>query len=228
MTELIQYLEQTDASIFLALNGWHCAFFDHFMMMYSGRFVWLPFYAAFLYVMLRNYPLKSTLTCLLVITLIVTLCDQTASGLLKPMIQRLRPSNLDNPISPMVHIVDGYRGGSYGFPSSHAANAWGVAFYAMYLARRTRLTLFLLGWALLMGYTRIYLGVHYVGDVLVGTLIGLLVATIAYVLYSRLLPNCAQVFRPTPSPLRAAVLPIAAGVATIAIMLIVSCVMCCL
>lgn len=225
MTELIQYLEQADTSVFLALNGWHSTFWDYFMTMYSGRLVWIPFYAAFLYVMLRNFPVKAILTCLLVVALIVTLCDQTASGLLKPMVQRLRPSNLDNPISPMVHIVNGYRSGAYGFPSSHSANAWGVAFYAMFLARRTRLTLFLLLWAFLMGYSRIYLGVHYVGDVLVGTLIGFLVAATVYTLYSRLLPDCTSVFKPSARPLTAASIPIATGAATIAVILAASCVM---
>lgn len=76
----------------------------------------------------QKLSVKVVLTTLIVITLIIALCDQTASGLLKPMIGRMRPSNPDNPISPMVHIVQGYRGGAYGFPSSHAANAWGMAF----------------------------------------------------------------------------------------------------
>lgn len=115
--------------IFLFFNGFHSDFWDYFMLIFSDRFVWVPFYASFLFVMVRNFPIKVVLTTLIVITLIITLCDQTASGLLKPMIGRLRPSNPDNPISPMVHIVQGYRGGAYGFPSSHAANAWSMAFF---------------------------------------------------------------------------------------------------
>lgn len=106
------------------------------MLIFSDRFVWVPFYASFFFVMVRSFPVKVVLTTLIVITLIIALCDQTASGLLKPMIGRMRPSNPDNPISPMVHIVQGYRGGAYGFPSSHAANAWGMAFFALYYSYR--------------------------------------------------------------------------------------------
>lgn len=128
MIEFIQQLEHIDMQIFLFFNGFHSDFWDYFMLIFSDRFVWVPFYASFLFVMVRNFPVKVVLTTLIVITLIIALCDQTASGLLKPMIGRMRPSNPDNPISPMVHIVQGYRGGAYGFPSSHAANAWSMAF----------------------------------------------------------------------------------------------------
>ena len=120
---MLNTLEQADAQLLLFLNGFHNSYWDYFMMMYSSRFVWIPFYASFLYVMFRNYDWRSTTKCLVAIIAIVVLCDQTTSGLIKPMVERLRPSNTDNPISPMVHIVNNYRGGRYGFPSSHAANA---------------------------------------------------------------------------------------------------------
>ena len=120
MDGIINYLNQIDTNIFLYFNGLHNHYWDYFMTMYSDRFVWIPFYASFLYVMLRNFHIKETVTCLLVIVAIIFICDQTASTLLKPMVERMRPSNPDNPISPMVHVVFGYRGGRYGFPSSHS------------------------------------------------------------------------------------------------------------
>lgn len=168
MTDMLNTLEQADTQLLLFLNGFHNSYWDYFMMMYSSRFVWIPFYASFLYVMFRNYDWRSTTKCLVAIIAIVVLCDQTTSGLIKPMVERLRPSNTDNPISPMVHIVNNYRGGRYGFPSSHAANAWGMVFFAMYLARNRKLNLFLLAWAIVMAYSRAYMGVHYPGDILVG------------------------------------------------------------
>ncbi len=128
MTDMLNTLEQADTQLLLFLNGFHNSYWDYFMMMYSSRFVWIPFYASFLYVMFRNYDWRSATKCLVAIIAIVVLCDQTTSGLIKPMVERLRPSNTDNPISPMVHIVNNYRGGRYGFPSSHAANAWGNGF----------------------------------------------------------------------------------------------------
>lgn len=125
MLELIHYLEQIDTTIFLFFNGMHNELFDYFMVLVSNRFTWVPFYAAFIFVMIKNFHWKVTIVTILAIALLVLLCDQTASGLLKPLVRRLRPSNLDNSISYMVHVVDGYRGGRYGFPSSHSANSWG-------------------------------------------------------------------------------------------------------
>ena len=168
MLELIHYLEQIDTTIFLFFNGMHNELFDYFMVLVSNRFTWVPFYAAFIFVMIKNFHWKVTIVTILAIALLVLLCDQTASGLLKPLVRRLRPSNLDNSISYMVHVVDGYRGGRYGFPSSHSANSWGVAIFAMYLVRNRKLNIFLAFWAALVTYSRAYLGVHYPGDLLVG------------------------------------------------------------
>ena len=97
MIEFIQQLERIDMQIFLFFNGLHSDFWDYFMLIFSDRFVWVPFYASFLFVMVRNFPIKVVLTTLIVITLIITLCDQTASGLLKPMIGRMRPEQSRQP-----------------------------------------------------------------------------------------------------------------------------------
>lgn len=225
MNEILQYLNHLDTSVFLYFNGMHSAYWDYFMAMYSDRFVWVPFYASFLYVMIRNFHIKVTLACLLAIVLIVTICDQTASTLLKPWVERMRPSNPDNPISPMVHVVFGYRGGRYGFPSSHAANAWSMAFFAMYLVRRNKLSLFLTFWALLMSYSRVYLGVHYPGDLFVGMFIGLITATGAYFVFRKLAREYTIQFEPKSGPLLHSWVPITTGLATIATMLVVSGVM---
>lgn len=225
MIEIIHFLEQQDTELFLFLNGFHCSFWDHFMMMYSSRFIWIPFYASFLFVMFKNFPWRVNITCLLLITLIITLCDQTASSLLKPIVGRMRPSNLDNPIAPLVHVVNEYRGGRFGFPSSHAANAWSMAFFAMYLVRRSKLTLFLALWAFVMSYSRTYLGVHYPGDLLVGTFIGFLYATLSYYIFQRVKGDYTHLFKPVAGPLKYASIPIATGLISIAIMLIASGVM---
>ncbi len=110
MLELIHYLEQIDTAILLFLNGMHCELFDYFMVLVSNRFTWVPFYAAFIFVMIKNFHWKVTIVTILAVALLVLLCDQTASGLLKPLVGRLRPSNLDNSISYMVHVVDGLPG----------------------------------------------------------------------------------------------------------------------
>lgn len=222
MNEMIQYLSQIDTDLFLWLNGFHSTFWDYFMTIYSSRFVWIPFYASFVYVMFRNFPWKVNVTCLIVITLIILICDQTASGLLKPMVMRMRPSNLDNPISPLVHVSFGYRGGRYSFPSSHAANAWSMAFFARYLVRRTKLSVFLALWAFVMCYSRIYLGVHYPGDLLVGTLIGLATATVSYYAFKYFFEEYTNQFLPRKVPLIHSYIPITVGCISIALMFVAS------
>lgn len=222
MNEILQTLIDIDTNLLLWINGLHTPFWDNFMMLYTSKLVWVPFYASFLYVMFRNFPTKVNIICLVVITFIIFACDQAASGVLKPLVGRMRPSNLENPISPLVHVVNGYRGGRFGFPSSHAANAWSMTFFAMYLVRRSKLTIFLALWAFMMSYTRMYLGVHYPGDILVGTLIGFLFATLFYYIFQRARGEYTHLFKPAAGNLKQAYVPILTGIITIWIILVAS------
>lgn len=214
MIELLHQIEQIDTQIFLFFYGFHNEYWDYFMMIFSDRFVWVPFYASFIFVLLKNFPVKVVMSTIVVITLIILFSDQTASGILKPLVARMRPSNPDNPISPMVHVVQGYRGGRYGFPSSHAANAWSMAFFAQYLVRRSKLTIFLCLWALITSYSRMYLGVHYFGDILIGTLIGFLYATLYYYIFQYFLRKHTERFKPNHD-IRFASVPIITGLVSI-------------
>lgn len=182
-TDILNGLIDIDTDIFLFINGMHTPFFDYFMSAYSGKWVWVPMYAAILYVMLRNFHWKVTLFCLIGIALTITISDQVCATLIRPVVERLRPSNPNNPISDLVHIVNNHRGGRYGFPSCHSANTFGLAFFIWFLFRKRWLTVFFMGWALLTCYSRIYLGVHYPGDLLAGMLIGLLAALLMYRLF---------------------------------------------
>lgn len=226
MLEIIHQLEQIDTEVFLFFNGMHCELFDYFMMIVSHRFAWIPFYAAFIWVMIVNFHWKVILTTILAVALLVLLCDQTASGLLKPMVERLRPSNLDNPISPMVHVVNEYRGGRYGFPSSHSANSWGVTFLAMYLVRSRNLNIFMMIWAAIVSYSRTYLGVHYPGDLLVGMLIGFVMASLVFWIYQHCFKAYAIQFYEHKERLKQDYIPITTGIVCFATMLMISVVMC--
>ena len=174
-----------DTDVFLFFNQMHSPYFDYFMSAFSGKFIWVPLYASLLYLLLKNFDWKVTLMSVLGITLLIVITDQTGASLIRPEVCRLRPANLENPISDMVHIVNGYRGGRYGFPSCHASNTFGLAFFLLFLFRTRKLSVFFLSWAVLTCYSRIYLGVHYPGDTLAGMLLGLAAAALVYVVLRR-------------------------------------------
>ena len=136
------------------------------------KWIWVPMYAAVLFAVVRNYRWRQTLAVLVCVALAITIADQVCATLIRPEVCRLRPSNPENPLSEMVHIVGGYRGGSYGFPSCHAANSFALASFLTLLFANRKLSLFIFAWAVLNSYSRVYLGVHYPGDLLVGAIIG--------------------------------------------------------
>lgn len=169
-----------DTDIFLWINSWHAPYWDRFMYLASGKVIWIPFYACILYAIYLSYGLRTAALMLFMTVLAVTAADQLCATLIRPYIERLRPTNLDNPISGFVHIVDGYRGGKYGFPSCHAANTFALGTLTSLLFRRWQFTLFIFLWALIVCYSRIYLGVHYPGDILAGLSIGIVCGALAY------------------------------------------------
>lgn len=219
---ILQTLIGWDTDIFLAINGLHNTYWDAFMAMYSGKWIWIPLYLSFAVGMFHNFPWKATLTCILVIVVLTLLNDQLASSFIRGAIGRLRPSNLANPISPLVHIVDGHRGGRYGFPSAHAANCWGLAFFVMFVFRRHLLSFTMGLWALLMCYSRMYLGVHYFGDVLVGALLGLANASITYWVFLKTMRHTAETFRPKPYAELHMYVPVIVCLSEMALMLILA------
>ncbi len=172
-----------DQNLFLYLNSLHNSFGDHFFYMYTDTLIWLPLYASILYVIIKQQGQKSWITILFII-LMVVLCDQISSQIFKDGFQRLRPSQ--NPLlEGLVHLVNGRKGGLYGFVSSHAANSFGLAMFSSLLFRYKPLTIVIFIWALINSYSRIYLGLHYLGDILGGGLLGIGVAILVYQIYLR-------------------------------------------
>lgn len=164
-------LIQWDKDLLLTLNGFHTDFWDGFMWMATDEISWMAFFAVLLYTVYKNKG-KEVLLFILSITLTILICDQV-SGLFKDFFARPRPSR-ELSIMDQVHIVNGYRGGRFGFFSSHAANTFGIAVLVSFLMRHWLLTLVMISWALIESYSRIYLGVHYPLDVLTGIVFGAL------------------------------------------------------
>lgn len=184
--EFILWLSDIDARLLLIVNGAHSPFFDSVMWCISGRWIWVPFYAVLAYLLFRRMSWKRASICLVTIGLIILAADQTCATLIRPEIGRLRPANLNNPLSSFVHVVNGYRGGRYGFPSCHAANTFVLAVFMSLVIRHKWFTVMMFSWAFIVSYSRMYLGVHYFGDLFCGATIGSLFAVLFYYLQNYL------------------------------------------
>lgn len=171
-----------ERSAFFWLNGSDSPFLDRIMWLYTGRAVWLPLAVFIIFVLAYRKNWRESVLIFLSIALVVTLCDQFASGLVKPMFMRFRPTHHPE-FMDQVDTVFGYRGGRYGFISSHAANAFGFAMFMALLLRYRLFTWAIFLWALLTAYTRVYLGVHFITDIIPGALAGLFFGYVVYVLY---------------------------------------------
>ena len=172
---MIDYLNSTDTHLFLFLNERHNAFFDPIMYWLSNTLIWLPMYLLIAFIIVRQYKMKGVVL-LLFLGVVTALCDQVASHLIKNIVLRLRPSH-EPSLTGLIHLSKAGVGGMYGFVSSHAANAFGfAAFIGFVLDSNFKvLKYWLFIWAFLVSYSRIYNGVHYPGDVIVGGALGMLI-----------------------------------------------------
>lgn len=169
-------LIQADQSFFLQLNGFHSSFWDPVMVFISGKISWLPFYLVLIWFLIKERK-KKVWVSLLMIAFMVVATDQV-SVLIKDTVQRLRPCH-EPAINTLVHVVKGC-GGKFGFVSSHAANSFGVAMFFTLFFRHYWAGILLMFWALVVSYSRIYLGVHYPGDILGGALLGITIGLVFY------------------------------------------------
>lgn len=174
-------LEQLDRQLFLYINSLNSPFLDQLMYAISGKIIWAPLYLAILVVIGFKYKRKFPVIVLCII-LSVTLADQLSVQLFKNTVQRLRPCH-EPSLEGLVHLVNNRCGGLYGFVSSHASNAFNVALISLLLLKKRYYSISILIWAALIGYSRIYLGVHYPGDVICGALFGAVTGWSVYKLF---------------------------------------------
>ena len=175
---MLDYLMDMDTAALLAVNGWNDAFQDVLWWLVSAKWSSALLMLALLWILVRK-PGRHAMLVLAMLVLAFVLADQISSGLIKHMVERLRPTR-EPSLEGLVHIVNGYRGGMYGFVSSHAANSFAVATFISLVIRYRAAAVSLIGWALLQCYSRIYLGVHYPGDIMGGIIVGLAVGWLAW------------------------------------------------
>jgi undecaprenyl-diphosphatase len=174
---MLETFKSIDTQIFLFLNGLHTPFLDKIMWLASDTLFWVPLYLWFLWLLYRSQKKEFWLVILLIIAMIAV-SDQLCN-IFKFGVMRIRPSN-DPSLKALVHLVKDYSGvpysgGLYGFYSSHASNSFAFIIFINILIKKKYGYLFpvLLAYPLLTSYSRIYLGVHYPGDVLAGMIFGI-------------------------------------------------------
>lgn len=184
---MIEHILDYERNLFFLLNGSDSPFLDRFMWLYSGKAVWLPLAAFILIVLLYKKKWQESILILFAIVLVITLCDQFASHVCKPIFTRFRPTHHPD-FMDQVQTVFNYRGGKYGFISSHAANAFGFATFMSLLFRYRLFTWTIFLWSALTAYTRVYLGVHFISDIVPGAIAGVFFGWLVYYLYIKVRP----------------------------------------
>lgn len=189
-------LDMADKWLMQALNFDGGAALDAVFSCVSSKAAWAPVAIIIIWCLRRmRKSWRDIMLIIIGIAVTVTLCDQISSSIIKPVIGRLRPSHCDT-IMDTLHYVNNHRGGRFGFCSSHAANATGVLVFLSLIIRRRKFVVPFLVWTVLVCYSRIYLGVHYPGDVVCGSFIGIVVGALVFRLYRHIInkrgKGCAQ------------------------------------
>jgi undecaprenyl-diphosphatase len=180
-------IQQLDTDLFLFLNSINSPFWDGIMWTFSARLTWVPLYLIILWMFYRLTGRRVILVLLFVIAAI-TLSDQLSVHAFKEVFLRLRPCH-EPSLEGLVHLVRGKCGGQYGFVSSHAANSFNIAVFSLLLLRKRWFTIAILFWAAVVSYSRVYLGVHYPGDIIGGAILGAVIGSTIYYSYIYILKN---------------------------------------
>lgn len=178
-------LLELDKDLFLIINSHHNSFWDFVMFWLSSSVIWIPLYLFFIYLIIRKYRWFSVILIVFA-AILITVSDQSSVHLFKNVFMRLRPCH-DPGLANLVHLVNGKCGGEYGFVSSHAVNMFALSVFLIHFLGNKVFTPLILVWAATICYSRVYLGVHYPGDVICGavwgSIIGLILARICLYLY---------------------------------------------
>jgi undecaprenyl-diphosphatase len=182
-----------DTELLLAINGWHAPWADRLMWIVSAKATWIPLYVLLIGLLVWRYgkpamthvkwlqKVPACVVMIVVIAMAVGVADFIASGILKELVARPRPTRVPE-LEGVLHLVNGYRSGQYGFVSSHAANTMACALLFSLIWRKKITTSLLMLWVAANCYSRMYLGVHYPLDILGGLMVGTLTALLGFAL----------------------------------------------
>ena len=181
MISAIDSIVHADQQLFLWLNGKNTPWLDSIMFWVTFKFTWIPMYLALLIITIKAEK-KRAIAIVVTVLVAVILSDKVVSGIMKPYFERFRPCH-EPLLAGLVHNVGGC-GGLYGFASAHAATSFSLAIVWFQLTKDKINNMgWLLAWAAFYSYSRVYVGVHYPGDIFVGALVGLLTGWICIQLY---------------------------------------------
>lgn len=181
-----QTIDSIDRFFLTLFNGSHSMFLDEFALLFTNTVAWVPLFIALIILVVKNNEKTSQVMLLLgAFALGFLLSDGLADGIVKPLVGRLRPVN-DPSMASVVNVVNGYHPSGYSFFSAHAANTFALAMLLTLIIRNTTFSTFMFLWAVGNCWTRLYLGAHYMSDIVVGIVWGCCAGAIAYAVYRRL------------------------------------------
>ena len=177
---MLEYLNELDTTALLAVNGLYSTFQDALWFLVSNKLASILIVLGLIWILLHKNR-RHALLVLAMLVLAFIVADQVSSSLIKHLVERLRPTR-EPSLDGMIHTVNNYRGGMYGFVSSHAANSFAAVTLVALIMRQRLVTFSLIVWALMQCYSRVYLGVHYPGDILGGIIVGIITGWLVWLL----------------------------------------------
>lgn len=178
-------LYAADKTLLMVFNGSHCPFVDRLAVTLTCGYMWIPLYIALLLLVINNHKTVVQISLVIGMALLaIVLSEGMADLIVKPLVARLRPIH-DTLMQDCVQVVNNYRAEGYSFFSAHASNTMAVAVFFSLLVKDRLFACILIVWALVNCWTRLYLGVHYPSDIIVGMVWGSVSGLFAYTMYNK-------------------------------------------